>query len=286
MNLEIDVRDVLPSVRVPTLVAASRRRPHPDRRSTLDGRADPGRAVPRAAGRPAHGLRRRLGARRRRDRAFRRPDLHGAGAGAHSGQRAGHDPLHGHRRLDRARRRARRSRLAGAARAAPRRRPPAACAVPRSGARHGRRRLLRPLRRAGARDPVRHRDQGGGGRHRPGGPGRPPHRRVRDPGRQGRGDRRLDRRSGRGAGRGGGDPRLADGQGPRGRLGDLVRATAAPRSSRACRASGAYSRSRASSSARISRAAPATRARFAGSFSQLLAPDGWGSGIAVAPSCS
>ena len=51
-------------------------------------------------------------------------------------------------------------------------------------------------------------------------------------------------------------------------------------------ASGAYSRSRASSSARISLAAPATRARFAGSFSQLLAPDGWGSGIAVAPSCS
>jgi hypothetical protein len=63
-------------------------------------------------------------------------------------------------------------------------------------------------------------------------------------------------------------------------------ATAVPRSSRACRASGAYSRSRASSSARISPAAPATRARFAGSLSQLLAPDGWGSGIAVAPSCS
>ena len=40
--------------------AASRRRPRPDRRSSLDGRADPGRAVRRAARRPAHGLRRRL----------------------------------------------------------------------------------------------------------------------------------------------------------------------------------------------------------------------------------
>ena len=49
---------------------------------------------------------------------------------------------------------------------------------------------------------------------------------------------------------------------------------------------GVLDRVRAASSASIARAASATRARFAGSFSQPDAPDGCGSGIATAPSSS
>ena len=50
----------------------------------------------------------------------------------------------------------------------------------------------------------------------------------------------------------------------------------------ACPATGAYSRSSPLSSSRIVLTARVTSRRFPGSFSQLLAPEGWGRGITVA----
>ena len=61
--------------------------------------------------------------------------------------------FHRHRRLNGSRRQDRRPRLARAAVPPPRDRPPAARPLPRPRARHGRRRVLRDLRRPGTRDP-------------------------------------------------------------------------------------------------------------------------------------
>ena len=69
--------------------------------------------------------------------------------------RAGDDHVHGHRRLDRARGGPRRCGLERASGAAPHARPRRARAVPRRGAGHGRRWLLRRVRRARSRDRVR-----------------------------------------------------------------------------------------------------------------------------------
>ena len=71
MNADIDVRHVLPSVRVPTLVAAPRRRPVPGRRRrTLSREPHPRRALRRAAGRGSPAVRRRSGRDARRDRGL------------------------------------------------------------------------------------------------------------------------------------------------------------------------------------------------------------------------
>ena len=112
MNTEIDVRHVLPSIRVPTLVlhgtqdaiVAVGGRP-------LDGRAHPGAPARRASRRGPSGRSVRHGRWRGRDRAV--PDG-GLGVrrlgGRRAGPRARDRPLHGHRRLDREGGRARRPR--------------------------------------------------------------------------------------------------------------------------------------------------------------------------------
>jgi pimeloyl-ACP methyl ester carboxylesterase len=88
---------------------------------------------------------------------------------------------------------------------------------------HGRRRLLRDVRRAGAGDPLRRGDPRCRLRARSRRASRRPHRRVRARGRQAVGHRREHRgaRHVRRECRGG--PRVADGQGPRRGLGDPVR---------------------------------------------------------------
>ena len=152
MNSYIDVRDVLPTIQVPTLVL---HRTGDHDVNVAEGRyladQDPGREVRRAPGSGPLDLRRERRRDRRRDRGV--PDRHAAGAGARS--RAGHRPLHRHRRLDRAGCRARRPPLARAAEH-PRRGGAArarALSGPRGG--HGRRRLPRRVRRPGARRPLR-----------------------------------------------------------------------------------------------------------------------------------
>ena len=112
--------------------------------------------------------------------------------------------------------------MARAARAAPRAHPRPALALSRRRARHCGRRLLRAFRRPSPRDPLRLR--GSRRRHGPGprGSRRAPHRRVRGDGRKGRRRRRLDRSPDRGAGSSERGARLPDREGPRRRLGHRV----------------------------------------------------------------
>ena len=162
MNSYIDVRDVLPTIQVPTLVLHRTGDRDVD---VEEGRylaaTDPGREVRRARRATttaiSAGERRRA---RRRDRGV--PDRHAAGAGARP--RAGHGALHRHRRLDeravelgdrRWRELLEHARRGRAARAR-------ALSRPRGG--HSRRRLPRHLRRPGARRPLRALDR----RARPG----------------------------------------------------------------------------------------------------------------------
>ena len=89
MNAEIDVRNVLPLVRVPTLVLHRIRRPLPPRRRrALRGEPRSGRAVRRAAGRRPPAVCRRSGRHRGPDR--RLPGRAGSGpaAGSRAGDRA------------------------------------------------------------------------------------------------------------------------------------------------------------------------------------------------------
>ncbi len=132
--------------------------------------------------------------------------------------------------------------LARAARGARRDRPRPPRALPRHRGEGDRRRLPGDLRRAGARDRVRPRDRRRGPPARDRGEGRPPHRRVRDPRRRHRRHERQHRRSGqrsRRARRGAG---LEHGQGPGRRRPTSSSNRAARTRSRACRASGASSR--------------------------------------------
>ena len=102
MNTEIDVRHVLPAIRVPTLVLHRDRRLASSRRARpLPGRAHPRGQAGRAAGRrpPA------FGRRRRRDSSTRSRSSSPACARRPSRPRAGDGAVHRHRRLDRARRR-------------------------------------------------------------------------------------------------------------------------------------------------------------------------------------
>ena len=78
--------------------------------------------------------------------------------------------------------------------APPRARAARADALPRRGEGHGGGRLLRDLRRSGAGDPLRPRDRRGRARARAGGAGGPAHGRVRAARGQGRGPRGRDRR--------------------------------------------------------------------------------------------
>jgi pimeloyl-ACP methyl ester carboxylesterase len=174
-HLERDLRGVLPAIRVPTLVL--------HRAGNQHLRVGHGRYlaehVPGAKYVELEGedhffhtgdteaVLAEIGVRDRRPPGGRpRP---GAGDGA----------VHRHRRLDEACGRAGRPRLARAARHAQRPRPARDRAVPRPRGEDGGRRLPRPVRRTGARDPLRGRDprSGAGARHRRA--RRPAHRRVR-----------------------------------------------------------------------------------------------------------
>ena len=136
MQIGTDITDVLGSIRVPTLVTSSSRRPGG---GGIRQQADHGRHPDRDARRKRQPRerfrrRRRVGVRARRGR--------GRGAGHGSGDA----PVHRPRRLDRACRRARRPALARRARSTPcggstRSRPP-----PRRGDRQCRRRVLLPFR--------------------------------------------------------------------------------------------------------------------------------------------
>ena len=162
MNKEIDIRQVLPAVRVPTLVlhGADDELVPPEAARYLAGRIPGARYIELpGVGHLALGG----GGRSHRSRDEPVPDgrvvgrgLERGRAGTHAGDRA----VHRHRRCDREGARARRPRLARAARTSPRNRPARADPLPRSRDRYGRRRLLRRLRRAGACNPLRLRHRG------------------------------------------------------------------------------------------------------------------------------
>ena len=126
---ESDVRDVLPAIRVPTLVIHRRDAIGlPRRARPLPRRAHPRRPVRRAARHRQPHLGRRPGRDRRRDPGLRdrRP------AGARAATRAGDRAVHRHRRVDAAGGRAGRRPLAAAAGRPQPGRPPPARAVRRA----------------------------------------------------------------------------------------------------------------------------------------------------------
>ena len=115
LNGRLDVRHVLGTIRVPTLLLhRTARRRHQRRALALPRRAHPGRAAGRARRQRHAAVPRRLGGRRRRDR--RVPDRRPPPARARP--RARDRPVHRHRRLDRARGGARRRAVARPARRA------------------------------------------------------------------------------------------------------------------------------------------------------------------------
>ena len=94
MFLDIDVRAILPTIHVPTLVTPPARRPGGQlARGRGARRADPGRPLRRATRDRPHALGGRLGAGARGDRGV--PDRHPLGGRARP--RARHGDVHGHR---------------------------------------------------------------------------------------------------------------------------------------------------------------------------------------------
>ena len=245
MIRDVDVRQVLPAIRVPTLLLHGTDETRvPDRGARYMAERIPGARLVELPGEVPPTGRRRARSGARRDRAV--PERRVAGrrlGGAGAGPGARHRPLHRHRRLERARGRARRPGLAGAARHARRRgappaRPasaaarstrPATASSPASTGPRGR----SAARRRSSRRP-RARDRGAR---------RAAHRRVRARERQRRRHRRPHRRPGRRPGAAERGARLEHGQGPRRRLWHRDSTTAARTSSRASPASGGSSRS-------------------------------------------
>ena len=132
MNREIDVRHVLPAIRVPTLVIHGVEDAHRSAGSgPLDDRADTRRAAAWRSRRrpPALRPRHRGGQSRRSERSSRTSGTPGAGTTVELRPRARDGALHRHRRLERAAGRAGRPRVARAARAAPRARARASCSA-------------------------------------------------------------------------------------------------------------------------------------------------------------
>ena len=174
MNAEIDVRHVLPAIRVPTLVLHRARRASRARRGgPLPRRAHPRGAVRRAARHrpPAVGRRRRRDRRRGRGVPDRRAGRRGARPGP--GDRA----VHRYRRTPRAGQRSSAT-AAGATCSTPTTRWSASIWSSSGAARSTRRATASwPLRRPGPGDPLRRRRRGRAPRAR--GPGRAAHRRVR-----------------------------------------------------------------------------------------------------------
>ena len=210
MNAEIDIRDVLPSIRVPTLVLHRRHDQLPEGRGRpLRRLPDPRRALRRAAGRGSPAVCRRSGRHPRRDRAV--PDRrarrrHAAAARS----RARHDPARARRRRRRRPHFSTMPRASASGSAAGRCRAPKASSSPRSTARRARSAAPSALTDAGSRFAVAR-------------PCRPAHRRVLD--RRRRGFRaaprsRLGHRLPRGGRRG---PRLPHRPRHRRRRGSAVR---------------------------------------------------------------
>ena len=216
---EYDVRSVLPSIRVPTLVM------HRRDDSLIDPRHSQyiAERIPGAKLVMLEGLRQPDGGRRqrrhhRRDRGVPRRGPPGARSRPH----AGHRDVHGHRRLDPARVRDGRSPLARAAGEARRARAPQAGLLERAGDQDDGRRLPGHVRRPGPGDPVREGDRLRSQLARRRHSRRPAHGGVRGArrrrGRHGGAHRRARRLHG-GPRRG---TRLQHGEGPRGRLGDRL----------------------------------------------------------------
>ena len=191
MNLDIDIRGVLPSIHVPTLVMNRTDDPVADVDAARDlaSHIEGARFVEFAGDMHAffQGPERRRGGRGDpgvRDRIA---------PGARRRPRPGDGPVHGHRRFDQAGGGARRSRVARSRRASSRDRagPARTMAWDRDGHRRGR--LLRDVRRAGAGGPMR----AGRGRGGPPAGDRDPcrraHRRGGDDRREGGRDRRDHR---------------------------------------------------------------------------------------------
>jgi pimeloyl-ACP methyl ester carboxylesterase len=160
MNKDIDVRHVLPAIRVPTLVLHGGQDtivPIEVARYVAD-RIPGARLVEVQAGHLATGkaaLDMQAGIE-----SFLTEILGGRRLGGNGTRpRARHRPVHGHRLFERKGGLARRSRLARASRAPPRAGPAPARPLSRQGGGHGRRRLLRLFRRTGAGNPLRLRDR-------------------------------------------------------------------------------------------------------------------------------
>ena len=172
MAFDIDVRHVVPTINVPTLIvhAVGDQVCHVENARFL-ARTIPELDVRRVAGRRARPL-----VRSRRDDRRDPRVPHRDARGEHAGSGARDGAVHRPRRLDGACGGDRRPRWRDLARAASRRRPPRARALRRSRGRHGGRRLLRHLRRPGARDPLRAGDRRGRAAARPRRSRRAPHR--------------------------------------------------------------------------------------------------------------
>jgi hypothetical protein len=206
MNREIAIRGVLAAIHVPTLVL-NRSGDHP---YIVEGSRYLAEHIPRHAS-PAT----RRGTRHRgrqhacgpgRDRTVPAVGLGAAAERRGSARARARDrALHRHRGLDGQGRGARRQRLARAPDGAPRPDPRRAGALPRPRARHGGRRLLRELRRARPRDPVRESHLRGGQGARARRPRRAPY--GRDAHGEGSRGRRRDRVQRARRGRAEGPPR-------------------------------------------------------------------------------
>ena len=144
---ETDLREILPSIRVPTLVLY--RDVHSEPARDVADRI-PGAKATRVSGTDFLGIWLSSEIPEEVERF-----VAGEPVAEVPGHGARDRPLHRHRRLERAGGRARRPGVAGAARAPSRARAPRARPLPRRGEGHRRRRVLRDLRRARSRDPLR-----------------------------------------------------------------------------------------------------------------------------------
>ncbi len=196
MAFDIDVRDVVPTINVPTLIVHA----VGDQVCHVENARFLARSIPELEVRRVGQRRARPVVRSGRDdrRDSRVP--HRDARGEHSGSCARDGAVHRSRRFDGARGGDRRPALAGPRRTASRRGPPRARSLRRSRGRHGGRRLLRHLRRPCASDPLRAGDRRGRAPTRPRRARRAPHGRGRARRRQGRRDRRQHRRARRGTG--------------------------------------------------------------------------------------
>ena len=176
ITMDIDVRDVLPAIRVPTLVIhRSGDRVIPGRVGPLPRRAHPRREVRRGSGRRSLPVRRRH--RRHRGRGRGVPD--GLTTRTRARPRARDGALHRHRRLDRARRRPRRPAVDRAPRGPPSARARRSSSASRQGSSGSRATGPVDVRRPARARALREADPGRGSCARDRDPRRAPHGRDR-----------------------------------------------------------------------------------------------------------